>query len=80
MCSAVSAAQWDEFEPLFERTTCNEFCMKKGLAPWKADDYVMTKKPPAYEDVCKGKRALMSTVRRPTHRQEDLVSTRHCVC
>jgi hypothetical protein len=79
MCGMVSAAKWDEFEPLFERTTCNEFCVKRGLAPWKADDYVMTKPPLVYEELCKGRRALMSTVRWPTHQHEDMISIRRSV-
>jgi len=63
LCGTVSAERWDQFETLFEKTTCNDFCVAKGLAPWKADDYVNTKQPLVYEDVCKGRVAIMNTVR-----------------
>jgi len=61
LCGTVSAERWDQFETLFEKTTCNDFCVAKGLAPWKADDYVNTKQPLVYEDVCKGRVAIMNT-------------------
>ena len=61
-CRHVGSQRWMAFERL-NTALCNQYCFAKGLPPWRADDYVNTRKVPAYEDVCHNRAAWTNTVR-----------------
>jgi len=56
-CRHVGSQRWTGFERL-RRTACNQYCVARGLPPWRADDYVTTKTVPAYESLCQNRRAV----------------------
>jgi len=59
-CRHVGSQRWTAFERL-NTETCNDFCVAQGLAPWRADDYVNTRKVPAYEDVCQNRKVVTAS-------------------